>query len=78
MVIFFSIAIACGAGKYRSDLDSTCKVCPPNSKSASAASAECPCLSGYFRAPSEGAGASCTGEVIILHSHPCLQHSPIL
>ena len=41
-------------------------MCPPNSKSSFAASAECPCLSGYFRTPTEGAGTGCTGGLILL------------
>ena len=55
------LSVACGPGKYRSHDDSTCKSCPLNSESHLAAASECRCLSGYFRAPSEGASTACSG-----------------
>ena len=61
ILCLFAIHIACAPGMYRSELDLTCQLCPLNSESQYAASAECPCLHGYFRASFEGANSACTG-----------------
>ena len=68
VVYFLSVYIACAPGMYRSEFDPSCQLCPQNSESVSAASVECLCLDGYFRAPSEGAHSPCTGLQYILYN----------
>ena len=64
---------ACPAGTYRSATDpvTSCLPCPNNTVTTGVAVAECPCLSGFYRSPSEGPGDGCTGESFkVKHKHP--------
>ena len=40
---------ACPAGKYRSEDDTTCQLCPNNTVTDQEAAPDCECLNGYFR-----------------------------
>ena len=40
---------ACPVGQYRSEDDTTCQNCPPNTVRTQTAAPKCECLDGYFR-----------------------------
>ena len=43
-------SLACPAGQYRSERDTTCQPCPQgNTEMDQVAASECSCLNGYFR-----------------------------
>ena len=62
--LYAYLNVACRKGYYKSEQNSTCVPCPQNTKLDKEAADHCECEEGYFRAPNEGIGVSCTGKLL--------------
>uniref|UniRef100_A0A8C1ZJE3 receptor protein-tyrosine kinase n=1 Tax=Cyprinus carpio TaxID=7962 RepID=A0A8C1ZJE3_CYPCA len=52
---------ACEPGYYKStDSNQPCEVCPENTKRSGRGALQCPCMEGFFRAPTEPNSAPCS------------------
>lgn len=68
--MFCSPILECGVGTFKSTTaNKPCSVCPSNSVSISTGAAECTCVTGYYRAPTDDRGDPCTSESRTLHTH---------
>ncbi len=63
MFTFFSVFFfkACEPGYYKStDSSQPCEVCPENTKRSGHGALLCPCMEGFFRAPTDPNSAPCS------------------